>query len=48
MLIHANSHTVPWCMGGETKPQPAILRLILNAAALAAASPTLLFKFWYS
>ena len=27
-----------------TTPQPSVLRLILNAAALAAASPTLLFK----
>jgi hypothetical protein len=30
------------CIGGGTTPQPSILRLILNAAALAAASPTLL------
>jgi hypothetical protein len=28
--------------GIETTPHPSILRLILNAAALAAASPTLL------
>jgi len=33
-------------IGGATTPQPSILRLILNASALAAASPTLLFKFW--
>ena len=30
------------CTGGATTPQPSILRLILNAAALATASPTLL------
>jgi hypothetical protein len=32
------------CIGGATIPQPWTLRLILNAAALAAASPTLLFR----
>jgi hypothetical protein len=32
------------CIGGATTPQSSILRLILNAASLAAASPTLLFK----
>jgi hypothetical protein len=32
------------CVGGSTTPKPSILRLILNAAGLAAASPTLLFK----
>ena len=34
------------CMGVATMPQPLTLRLILNAAALAAASPTLLFRPW--
>jgi hypothetical protein len=29
-----------------TMPQPSTLRLIRNAAALAAASPTLLFSDW--
>jgi hypothetical protein len=36
-------------IGGATTRQPSILRLIpkaLNAAALAAASPALLFIFW--
>ena len=32
--------------GGATTPQPSILRLILSAAALAAASQTLLFRDW--
>ncbi len=32
------------CIGGATMPQPWTLRLILNDAALAAASPTLLFR----
>ena len=31
------------CIGGATMPQPWALRLTRNAAALAAASPTLLF-----
>ena len=30
------------CIGGASMPQPSTLRLILNAAALAAASLTLL------
>ena len=30
--------------GGATTLQPVILRLTLNAAAFAAARPTLLFK----
>ena len=30
--------------GGATMLQPVILRLTLNAAAFAAARPTLLFK----
>jgi hypothetical protein len=34
------------CIGAATMLQPWILRLILNAAALAAASPTLLFRPW--
>ena len=34
------------CIGGATTPQPTILRLILNAAALAAVSPALLFSDW--
>jgi hypothetical protein len=34
------------CIGGATTPQPSMLRLIRNAAAFAAASPTLLFKPW--
>jgi hypothetical protein len=34
------------CTGAATMPQPSTLRLILNAAALAAASPTLLFSDW--
>jgi hypothetical protein len=29
-----------------TMPQPSTLRLILNAATLAATSPTLLFSYW--
>jgi hypothetical protein len=32
------------CIGVATMPPPWTLRLILNAAALAAASPTLLFR----
>jgi len=32
------------CIGAVTMPQPWTLRLILNAAALAAASPTLFFR----
>jgi hypothetical protein len=32
------------CTGAATMPQPSTLRLIRNAAALAAASPTLLFR----
>jgi hypothetical protein len=32
------------CIGAATMLQPWTLRLILNAAALAAASPTLLFR----
>ena len=32
------------CIGGATMPQPWTLRLTRNAAALAAASPTLLFR----
>jgi hypothetical protein len=32
------------CIGGETTPQPSIFRVLFNGAALAAASPTLLFK----
>ena len=31
------------CTGAATRPQPSTLRLILNAAAWVAASPTLLF-----
>jgi hypothetical protein len=34
------------CTWAATMPQPSTLRLILNAAALAAASPTLLFSDW--
>jgi hypothetical protein len=34
------------CTGAATMPHPSTLRLILNAAALAAASPTLLFSDW--
>ena len=34
------------CATPATTPQPWILRLILNAAALAAASLTLLFSDW--
>jgi hypothetical protein len=34
------------CIGAATILQPWTLRLILNAAALAAASPTLLFRPW--
>jgi hypothetical protein len=34
------------CTGAATMPQTKTLRLILNAAALAAASPTLLFNNW--
>jgi hypothetical protein len=34
------------CIGAATMLQPWTLRLILNAAALAAASPTLLFRPW--
>ena len=33
-------------LGGATTPQPSMVRLIRNAAAFAAASPTLLFKPW--
>jgi hypothetical protein len=32
--------------GAATMPQPSTLRLILNTAALAAVSPTLLFRDW--
>jgi len=32
------------CIGGATMPQPWTLRLTLNAAVLAAASPILLFR----
>jgi len=32
------------CTGAATMPQPWILKLILNAAALEAASPVLLFR----
>jgi len=32
------------CIWGATMPQPWTLTLTLNAAALAAASPTLLFR----
>ena len=32
--------------GAATMTQPSTLRLILNAAALVAASPTLLFSDW--
>jgi hypothetical protein len=32
--------------GAATMPQPSTLRFIRNAAALAAASPTLLFSDW--
>jgi hypothetical protein len=32
------------CTGAATMPQPWILRLILNAAALEAAKPILLFR----
>jgi hypothetical protein len=32
------------CTGAVTRPQPSILRLILNAAALEAASQTFLFS----
>ena len=32
------------CIGVATMPQPWTLRLILNAAALAASSLTLLFR----
>jgi len=32
------------CIGGATMPQPWTLRFTRNAAALAAASPTLLFR----
>jgi hypothetical protein len=34
------------CIGAATMLQPWTLRLILNAAALAAASPTLLSRPW--
>jgi hypothetical protein len=34
------------CTGAATMPHPSTLRLILNAAALATASPTLLFSNW--
>jgi hypothetical protein len=34
------------CTGASTMPQSSTLRLILNAATLAAASPTLLFSDW--
>jgi hypothetical protein len=34
------------CTGADTMPQPSTLRLILNAAALAVVSPTLLFSDW--
>jgi hypothetical protein len=34
------------CMGAATILHPWTLRLILNAAALAAASQTLLFRPW--
>jgi hypothetical protein len=34
------------CTGAATMPQPSTLRLIRNAAALAAASPTLLVSDW--
>jgi hypothetical protein len=34
------------CIGAATILQPWTLRLILKAAALAAASPTLLFRPW--
>ena len=34
------------CTGAATMPEPPTLRLILNAAALAAASPTLIFNDW--
>jgi hypothetical protein len=33
-------------IGAATMPQPSTLRLIRNAAALVAASPTLLFSDW--
>ena len=36
------------CIGAATMLQPWTLRLILNAAALAAASPTLLFRPWWN
>ena len=34
------------CTGAASMPQPSTLRLIRNAAALAAASPTLFFSDW--
>jgi hypothetical protein len=34
------------CTRAATMPQPSTLRLIRNAAALAAASPTLHFNHW--
>jgi len=34
------------CIGAAMMLQPWTLRLILNAAALAATSPTLLFRPW--
>jgi hypothetical protein len=34
------------CIGAATILQPWTLRLILNYANLAAASPTLLFRPW--
>jgi 2-keto-3-deoxy-6-phosphogluconate aldolase len=34
------------CIGAATILHPWTLRLILNAAALVAASPTLLFRLW--
>ena len=34
------------CAGDATMLHPSMLRLIRNAAALAAASPTLLFSDW--
>jgi hypothetical protein len=33
-------------LGCATTPRPSILRLILNAAALASARPTLLISVW--
>jgi hypothetical protein len=36
------------CTGAATMPQPSTLRLIRNAAALAAASPTWIFSGWWN